>query len=167
MPRPRGTSVRIGGKVDRRFAACRLVLLLDGVRFGAGTTVGVDGSISGSGTVSGPANRRSSTVTLATVDGRAVAASSFDFTSVTGSPRPPWPTWLLFAIAILVLGAAAGLRERERQQRRWVQQHVRTEAHSSPGQAHAEPDTDAPTFSVRLQPHTDTGTTEITKEGSR
>ncbi|HEX9359030.1 MAG TPA: hypothetical protein VF933_35135, partial [Streptosporangiaceae bacterium] len=78
--------------------------------------------------------------------------------------------WLLLAIAALLLTAAAVAaigRERARRQRRWVRQHVRAEPHSHPGQVSADPDREArPTLTVRLRPHADTGTTEITKEGN-
>jgi hypothetical protein len=161
-----GTSVRIQGKLDRRFAACPLVLLLGGARLGGGTTVGPDGSVSGRGTVSSHANRGISTVTLTTIGGRTLAATSFEILTKPG--RSPL-LWLLLAIAALLLAALAAAatgRERARRQRRWVRQHVRAEPHPNPGQVSTDPDRDAPpTFTVRLQPHADTGTTEITKEG--
>jgi hypothetical protein len=161
-----GTSIRIEGKLDRRFAGCPLVLLLGGARLGGDTTVGPRGSVSGRGTVSSHANRGTSTVTLATIDGRTLAVTSFEI--LPGS-KSGWLLWLLLAIAALLLaalGAAAIGSERARRQRRWVRQHVRAEPHSHPGQVSTDPDRDAPpTFTVRLQPHADTGTTEITKEG--
>jgi hypothetical protein len=162
-----GTSVRIEGKLDPRFADCPLVLLLGGARFGADTTVGPDGSVSGRRTISSHANRGTSTVTLATIDGRTLAKTSFE---ILPGPKSGWLLWLLFAIVVLLLaalGAVAIGSERARRQRRWVRQHVRAEPHSNPGQVRTDPDRDAPpTFTIRLQPHADTGTTEITKEGN-
>src|SRR6266545_1435182 len=162
-----GTSVRIEGKLDRRFAACPLVLLLGGARLGGDTTGGPDGSVSGRGTVASHASPGTSTARLTTIDGRTLATTSFEI--LTKPSRSPL-LWLLLAIAALLLTAAAVAaigRERARRQRRWVRQHVRAEPHSHPGQVSADPDREArPTLTVRLRPHADTGTTEITKEGN-
>jgi hypothetical protein len=143
-----GTSVRIEGKLDPRFADCPLVLLLSGARFGGNTTVGPGGSISWRRTISSQANRGTSTVTLATIDGRTLAKTSFE---ILPGPKSGWLPWLLFAIAVLLLaalGAVAIGSERARRQRQWVRQHVRAEPHSNPGQVRTDPDRDAPPTST-------------------
>ena len=165
---PSGTAVRIEAKLDPRFAACHLMLLLGGVRLAGGDAiVGPDGRVSGRGTVvrSAGGDTGTSTFSLTTLDGRPLATRPFDILSDSGSG---WLLWLLFAIALLLpsaVGAATARRERNRRQRRWVAQHVRTEAHSEPSRAHTDPDPDSPpSIAVRLQAHLDTRTTEITTE---
>jgi hypothetical protein len=163
---PSGTAVRIEARLDPRFAACHLMLLLGGARLAGGDiTVAPDGSVSGRGTVVRGAVGDTSTVSLTTSDGRPLATRSFDILSDSGSG---WLLWLLFAIALLLptaVGAATARRERNRRQRRWAAQHVRTEAHPHPGGTRTDPDYDSPpTFTVRLQPHLEARTTEITKD---
>jgi hypothetical protein len=166
---PSGTAVRIEAKLDPRFAACRLMLLPGGIRLAGGDAiVGPDGSLSARGTAFRSADRKTSTVALATADGQTLATRSFDILSDSGSG---WLLWLLFAIALLLptaVGAAAARRERNRRQRRWVAQHVRAEAQPHPGRTRTDPEPDSPpSIAVRLQPHLDTRTTEISTEITR
>jgi hypothetical protein len=166
---PSGTAVRILAKLDPRFAACHLTVLLGGERLAGGEiTVGADGTVSGRGTVVRGADGDTSTVSLTTPDGRPLATRSFDIISDTGSG---WFLWLLFAIALLLptaVGAATARRERNRRQRRWVAQHVRTEAHGQPGLTRTDPDHNSPpSIAVRLQPHLESRITEISTETTR
>jgi len=163
-----GTPVRAEAVLDPALAGCPVVLLVDGELADDGTTVQQDGRAIADTTISGDgpldaAGPRTSTVVLATVDGRALAVASFP---VQDAGSPGWVlAVVLILLALLALAVLQALRSRR--QRRWVGEHVNTEPHVGGFRVNttaADPDA-APSPAVRLQPRTHPGTTEITKEG--
>jgi hypothetical protein len=163
-----GTPVRAEAVLDPDLAGCPVVLLVDGDIADDATTVQKDGRATARTTVPEdvPVNesgQRTSTVVLATVDGRTVALASFEVVPDTTTP------WWLLAVALLLLAALAAAvvqAERARRQRRWVHDHVRSEPRLGPSSVHAAAIRGArPTRAVRLQPRPGPGTTDLTKEG--
>ncbi len=167
-----GTFLRITARLGGSFAHCPLALFLGGSPLGSDLTVRPNGSVSARRTVPADARPGRTEVVLAAADGRTVATTSLN---VLQSPTPAawWrreQVWPLSATAALLLAGAAVAAsvsgQRARRQRQWVRQHVRVTARASPGHLIAERDPyDPPTVALRLQPHRDTGTTEITKGG--
>ena len=163
-----GTAVRAEAVLDPDLAGCPVVLLVDGEVADDSTIVQQDGRAVADTTIPentsvDEADRRTSTVVLATVDGRTVALARF-----TVAPDRTTPGWIL-AIVLLLLAAlvlAAVQAERARRQRAWVSEHVRTEPVMDVVRVHTTPVPDAaPTLAVRLRPRPHPGTIETTKEG--
>jgi hypothetical protein len=163
-----GTPVRAEAVLDPDLAGCPVVLLVDGDIADDDTTVQRDGRAVARTTVPedvpvDESGRRTSTVVLATVDGRTVALASFQVVPDTTTP------WWLLAVALLLLAALAAAvvqAERARRQRRWVHDHVRAEPRAAPAAVHTAALKGArPTHAVRLQPRQGPGTTDLTKEG--
>jgi hypothetical protein len=164
-----GTPVRAEAVLDPALAGCPVVLLVDGELVDDSTTVRQDGraiadtTISGDGAL-GAAGKRTSTVVLATVDGRALARASFPVVPDAGSPG-----WILAVLLILLAALALAVlqAQRARRQRRWVGEHVSSEPRVGGFRvrtATVDP-TAGPSPTVRLQPRAHQGTTEFTKEG--
>jgi hypothetical protein len=161
-----GSSVRIEGRLDSRFATCPVVLLLGGSGPGRDTSLEADGSTYWDWTVPSDASQGTTTMTLTTIDGQVLVSRQFEVLSGSDARSPLW--FVLAVLVLAALGTAAASAERDRRQRRWVGEHVRTEPHADPGRVSTGRAHDtAPTIGVRLQPHADPGTTTITKEGDR
>ena len=117
-----GTAVRAEAVLDPDLAGCPVVLLVDGEVADDSTIVQQDGRAVADTTIPevtevDRTGRRTSTVVLATVDGRTVALARF-----TVAPDRTTPGWIL-AIVLLLLAAlvlAAIQAERARRQRAWV-----------------------------------------------
>ena len=164
---PPGTRVHIAARLNKKFAHCPMAFLLGGSRFG-GAIVQPDGGVSAQGVPPKDAKPGVTRITLqATASRQILGATTFDVTRVGLWQRIP--LWLKIALAVLLLLAlapAAVTGDRSRRQRRWVRHHVRAEARPSPESVTAARDAEAgPGFSVRVQPRSGTGTTEIHKEG--
>jgi len=166
-----GTFLRITAMLGRSFAHCPLALFLGRSPLGSDLIVRPNGSVSARRTVPADARPGRTEVVLAAADGRTVATMSFN---VLQQPTPAawWQreqVWPLSATAALLLAGAAAASvsgQRARRQRQWVRQHVRVKARAGPGHLIAERDPhDPPTVALRLRPHLDTGTTEITMGG--
>lgn len=158
-----GTKLHIMAKISGEFVACPLILRLGGSNLGGDATVGPDGSISEFRTVPDNAKPGTTTVRLATTDGRILAETSFEvlpkIEAAVVQPAGLGLPWLLLLVLLLVLTVLATLGERERRQRRWARQHVRAEPHPSSDEVTVDQDPQsAPTFSLRLQPYGDAGT---------
>jgi hypothetical protein len=167
---PPGTRVHITARLNKRFAHCPMAFLLGGSSFG-GATVLPDGSVSLQGTLPNDAKPGVTRIRLATTSGQILGTTTFDVTSL-GFIAGLWhrtPPWLRIALAVLLLLAlalAVVTGDRPRRERWWVRHHVRAEARPSPESVTAARDAEAgPGFSVRVQPRSGTGTTEIHKEG--
>jgi hypothetical protein len=158
-----GTSVRVDGAIDPAFAACPVVVLLDGAPLGSATAVGADGRVSAAAVVPVDADR-SGVAEIVTIDGTRLATAAYRIPTRADSRTL---LWLLFA-GLLLVAAAALLRARARRQRRWVREHVQLKPILVPARVSAAPDrTSPPSFTVRLRPQSDPGTIAVTEEGHR
>jgi len=164
---PGGKTVGITATVDRKLAACPFRLFLGGTPLGPDIHARPDGSITAEQEVPKDAKPGPSILRLTTMRAQTVAETPFEVVP----PDPPWLRLLrrlLIGAGALLAGAlaqAAFRRWRTAQEQRRqrglseLPDGFRVEPHPSPVEVTVEPEHDTTrTFTVRLEPHPDTGT---------
>jgi hypothetical protein len=155
-----GTAVRVDGALDPAFAACQVLVLLDGAPLGNPTAVGADGRVS-AGAVRPFEADRDGLAEIVTIDGTRLASAAYRISAPSDTRSL---LWLL--VAGLLIVAAAVLRARAQRQRRWVHQHVQLRPLVVPARISAAPHRDSPpSLTVRLRPRGDPGSIAVTEEG--
>ena len=142
-------SVRVSGTFAARFAACEVVVVVDGRTVEDVTTIRDDGTIAAVTTIATGPTPRSGTVEVMAIDGRTLKQVAFP---IPLSP-PGGPNWLLWLLLALVLAFAAMVANsaRHRRQRRWVAQHVAVSPMAAQAVVNAGRDPDSgPSLGVRL-----------------
>jgi hypothetical protein len=159
-----GTRLRITATVDRGLAACPLRLLLGGTPLGPDVRVRSDGNISEKREVPGDARPGPGSLRLATPTGQTMAETPFEVAPIPSPAGLRLPLRLLVGVGALLAGALARAAFRRwrlaRQERRAgeLPDDIRAEPHTSPIEVAVTPAHDTTrTFTVRLEPHPDSG----------